>query len=575
MNIFQSSTPVTSTDTSTNSKQATNLLTLPKNAVASRNNNDVCDGHGLDFDDDDTSTPSFLLLQLPTNYSLDDFTSSRHQRQLQKTSNDTVKQSNDAVVLVSTSTNAYFVASNPNDELCCVFESKGSSFTVHRVETSNQYIVVPPIVSVSNTDGSSGGAIDDTQIDTSTRDHTGTLRRNHLVEDTASSSSQSSLIHIPAHLISKKGGSRENSGSYFLELRPKQLQLSELRDALRDTLYNPYNNNSNDGVDARGILTKGHSRTIFDLATSLQVSQKEIRNGLQHLPNAFAIGENEICLLADHVINDYTFAITTALATMDSDIDDNDCNCDDYGGVGIIGFTPTSFIATIARDTLTIDERQRVAPHAEAILHHCLKLLLLNSSTSCDLSNINLLSNSPFVLDVSKVALCIAVRLFATEHRGQLSWDELSLFTKWQSELPGVGNLYSVSREMLLGVAICTPAATNNSHSINNDFDIDMIDIDEYRTSEIRNDRIWHYLPKESISTNPLECFNMLYSYKDRWFLYELEPYIHHLINSSYSNSPSIQSSQMLSSQLLLRYTTVTTNDYGNGRIGTYYTKKK
>lgn len=124
---------------------------------------------------------------------------------------------------------------------------------------------------------------------------------------------------------------------------------------------------------------------------------------------------------------------------------------------------------------------------------------------------------------------------------------------------------------MLLGVAICT-----TEQNIDLDATNDMINIAEYGASKLSSEHIWHYLPVESIHiTDPQECFDTLFTYKSRWYMYEIEPYVQHIINSSNNNNNNNGNIFMLSStELLLRYTIPITNDYGNGRVGTYYLKK-
>lgn len=103
--------------------------------------------------------------------------------------------------------------------------------------------------------------------------------------------------------------------------------------------------------------------------------------------------------------------------------------------------------------------------------------------------------------------------------------DEQTLFNLWQSELPGVGLLYQVNRDMLLGVAVS-------------------LDKNEVR--------LWKYLPSEKLPTDPPSCFDVLFATKDRWLLHELEPYLIHITDATGCSSQA---------ELLLRFTKLVTED--------------
>jgi hypothetical protein len=160
----------------------------------------------------------------------------------------------------------------------------------------------------------------------------------------------------------------------------------------------------------------------------------------------------------------------------------------------------------------------------------------------------------------NKVAVRIVRRLFLKQSQ---PYNEVELFQLWQSKLPGVGDTYNISRPMLLGVAICTNIEPNNGTGNN-----DMINVIEYQTSKPWSGRQWHYLPVDLVSTDPKTCFELLYSYKDIWYMYELEPYIYHLLDALPSTDNIISSSE-----LLLQYTKLITEDR-NGMNHTYYMKK-
>jgi Sister chromatid cohesion protein Dcc1 len=382
MNIFQPD--------GTTVKNPVTLLTLPSDEVEYQ--------HGTAVETSSTtSSSSFVLLQLPLNFTVDDFIVSTNNTTTPNTYFVAAQNSNDA--------NNHHQQQQP-DAVCCVVESKACSFTVHRIETSNTLILVPP----SSTPPSS---ITECTRNTSTNDNQHEMITNDsdAIDDNSNENSNhaSNDIYAPsknkkmkgdtaskltrvlsAHLVQKPistsgggGGGTSTSGSYFLELRRKHLRLSDLRRAL--TVLDPYNVNHIDKNDDTATI----GRTIFDLATSLQVSQLEIQQGLHHI-GAYALPSKSstnqsYCLLAEYIMNDCYDAIVTGLYTM------SDCT-DDYGGTnGIINIDQLTFIKNIIHHIQGKDDV--IVTNLESILLHCLQLLEKET----------ILSHGKFILDVSKV----------------------------------------------------------------------------------------------------------------------------------------------------------------------------
>lgn len=96
--------------------------------------------------------------------------------------------------------------------------------------------------------------------------------------------------------------------------------------------------------------------------------------------------------------------------------------------------------------------------------------------------------------------------------------DEEALFSRWQSDLPGVGETYKVTHAMLLGLAV---------------------------RLESNEGTVWHYLPREKLPTNPSACFEVLFDVKDKWSRLELDPYLDHMSKAATS---------LTQSELLLHY---------------------
>ena len=380
MNIFLPDDVITTT------KSPVTLLTLPRNELQSQ------PPQGNTTTTSSSSSSSFVLLQVPLNFTVDDF--------INHTTNSTT-------TTTTPHPNMYFVATQhnkrdtnhlqqPQDAVSCVVESKGCSFTVHRIETSNTLILVPPPPSTSPISGTECTHADSTIVMMDdTKDAPESSQHKKFKSTNPSSSCQLTRV-LSAHLVQTPNVTNDGNcsdGSYFLELRRKQLQISDLRRALvvLDPYNNitPYNNNNNDKNHKIDDITR-IGRTIHDLATSLQVSQMEIRQGLLHI-GAYAVPSNMnqqydyYCLLAEHIMNDCYDAIVTGLYTM------SDCT-DDYGGTnGIIHIDQLTFIKNIVHHVQGTDNE--TIPNIEAIFLHCLQSLQKDP----------LSTNGTFILDVGKV----------------------------------------------------------------------------------------------------------------------------------------------------------------------------
>lgn len=234
-----------------------------------------------------TQAAPLMLLQLPPNWSVAD-----------------LKRS-------------HFVA-KPLQQAALVVESKRCSFTVHRVETSNALVMIPPSCNTERA-----------------------LKKSKVTEN------GKTLSVVPARLL-KMGG----SGASFLELRMKSLSFIDLVDTLKGCILDPYNNNS---VAASG-------RTVADLAASLQSSTYEIEQGLKKI-QAYALPRTvppEYCLLSEEVLKECYAAIVAALAEA--------AGCEDYARAGV----QTDDFVTEVEERMT-DEGKFA--DVDFVIRHCLQQL--------------------------------------------------------------------------------------------------------------------------------------------------------------------------------------------------------
>lgn len=287
-----------------------------------------------------TSPSPLMLLQLPANWSVSDLKA------------------------------AHFVA-QPSQQAALVVESKRCSFSVHRVETSNALVMVPP-------------PADDDEAHRA-------LKKSKVTEV------GKTLTVLPARLL-KMGG----AGACFLELREKKLSRIDLLEALEGYLLDPYNNNSNNksSVDTKDEPPLRHmnnsavtGRTVADLAATLQCSKYEVEQSLKKI-QAYALPRTdppEYCLLAEEALQECYSAIVAALAEADG--------CDDYAGTGV---NTDDFVTQVVERMLAEDEK---FPDVDFVIRHCLQQLRAKTQSGSSIST------SLLQLDVSKVRnphACIA-----------------------------------------------------------------------------------------------------------------------------------------------------------------------
>jgi len=419
---------------------------------------------------------------------------------------------------------ARFVAGTADQQAALVVESKQCSFSCFTVETSNALIMVPP----TNTE----------------EHHSSSNKRSKVLEH------GKTLTTVPARLL-KTGG----SGASFLELRPKTLRRSDLRTALQNCgVWDPYNDNN----DADHKKKRG--RTVSDLAGALQVSTAQIVQGLCQIPNALRLPRrrsnseddgddaDEYVLISEEPLQECYAAIVAALAEVDE--------CQDYaassssaGGISVDAFVEEGLYRMSGEERF---------PDADHVIYHCLRQLQASSSSSSSLhssskkkkdrpiATTTTTTTTPSLrLDVTQVAVCVVRRLFRTKH-AVASWvDEETLFAQWQSELPGVGKLYQVQSQMLLGVAVVKEEdAGQDDHQ------------------QPGGKRFWRYLPADSLSEDPKTCFDQLFDVKERWLLHEMEPYLEQRLTEDAT-----------AAELLLRFTQIEIEER-DGLTTKWYLKK-
>lgn len=249
-----------------------------------------------------------------------------------------------------------------------VSEKKETSFLVSNVQSSNCFVLIPPLNDSDENDGHDDDSSTQ-QVPKKPKLSSGESNEN---------AKQTKQLRTVATRLLKPGG----SGATFLELRPKLLKVTELQRALvtAKAVLDPYN----DEFKASGV-------TVDDLATELQHSLMEIRRGLLAIEGVFVYqnesGRDSVLLMSEETQLNVQQAIVSTLSEAEE--------CHNYADSGV----------HVERCVNLIVERMSMEERFERdrdVVHYCL-LRLAQKMNSKD---------GEFVkLDVSKVSSTLDVSL--------------------------------------------------------------------------------------------------------------------------------------------------------------------
>jgi len=433
-------------------------------------------------------------------------------------------------------------------QACLVVEGStgaGAAYALSRVETSNALVMVPPqearkLPSAGNGGGDGGG---DGESPPKKQRQEG--------------SGAPVQLEMRAQLLAAGG-----SGASFLDLRPHPLNVPALRRMLQRTEYDPYSSpsgGSGSGSGSGSGGTGGGGRTIAQLASSLRVSQGQVRQALTDFagaaplaPVAFELpprNSGRWGVLSEEAREDAGMGIVSVLA-----------ECERYanafalaagGGSPKVGEAVgvADFVREVVRRSAEA-EGDGTACLDEAVVEHCLRCCSVPAS----------MTGSSVQLDLDKVALILAHHLF---NRQTTPWALADFEAEWQRLMPCVGESSKPSLDLLSGVALqrtredLSPAVIRAlGDKSNNDEGGD--DATGKRdgsedAGDINKAKYLTYLPMHRLSTVPEKRFEVLFKEKESWTLDEIKPYVNHLIVEAGSTS-SIE-------EVLMKHTLSTEED--------------
>jgi hypothetical protein len=205
---------------------------------------------------------------------------------------------------------------------------------------------------------------------------------------------------------------RGGSGASFLELKEHTLDLNAMHSMLKQHVFDPFDVK----CDWKGL-------SVEELSIRLQVSEKEAIAGLTKVGGLML--SNRYGHLSEEGLAEAQDSIVATLTEVERfhelvNIDVEDC----------------------IRQVMSRTEEHY--EHLHGVIRHTLQKLRSGSDEK-NSDDVN------FSLDVTKVAQCVAHRLF----RKQGTWETGRLMAEWQLQMPGVR--HEVNLTMLRGIAIARP----------------------------------------------------------------------------------------------------------------------
>jgi Sister chromatid cohesion protein Dcc1 len=438
-----------------------------------------------------------------------------------------------------------------------VVERKGISFSLQRVETSNALVLVPvppPPPQQSSLSSSF--------LENNTHNHTHINKRLKVSNDNDNNNENTNTITISmgdedGGQEKKKQCQQQNrrllqvvtarllnhgSGAWFLEGQAQPLVLWRLQEALqRHHVYNipahDDNNNNHhhdhdddeecndkDKVATNTTTTATIGRTVESLALEFQCTQHEIHVGLSKLEAAFLWPDGTATSTKSPAttrrygwLSDEASLVVrdAVLATLLEEDEFGDYAASTTTG-GVVMTKLVEHVVRRLQETRPALLKDQAT--AEFLARHGIGQLQNHEENDTD-NNHDLDDNDDdeiIRLSVTKVAVWAARRLFTMQ---TAPWEQQAFLAKWQSQMPGVGKVYTVRGSMLRGIAVASQHSATSEQN----------DDDQY---------CWLYLPRDKLlpindaaGTAAAASYYMaqLFAAKERWELSELQPYLEYL----------------------------------------------
>mmetsp|Transcript_20518 Transcript_20518/g.30100 ORF Transcript_20518/g.30100 Transcript_20518/m.30100 type:complete len:553 (-) Transcript_20518:178-1836(-) len=421
------------------------------------------------------------------------------------------------------------------NQACLVVESKGCTYEISRVETSNALVLVPPLLLPHCNNPN------ENQDENEKSPQAKKLKLSS-GESGTTTSPKKKLIEMPSRVLGCNG-----SVASFLEMKQRRLDKIYLERVLSKHVYDPYNNHKKKS----SLSAQKWGLSVSDLALQIQCSKKELYNAMKDMDivslsvgtegdkekiksgdkreDSGNIKDKETTLrygmLSEEAKYEAFKAIVAALA-----------ECQKFANYGTEGLLESECVAQIMRQ----GEGEEEDVLGECVIRHCLRSC---SSNDGDEVNGTDEKNEIIRIDVSKIAIFLAHNLFNSQTQ---PWERSMFLSEWQRLIPGVGDVYMPKLEWLRGIALEVKKGetTLNPYSTTELTKISSNDDNE-------NDAMYlKYFPENRLSIDPPKRFQRLFAEREKWTLQDLEPYISKLADKV----------GITQAELLLKYAQVVTD---------------
>ena len=428
-----------------------------------------------------------------------------------------------------------------------IIEDKmGKTLILTRVETSNTYIVVPPMkvdaMTTTTTTTNNDEGITTEGGNNKKRKLLSSSPGDEIDDVTGSTPSNQILVTMSARSVGQIPG-ESSPATFFLEptLLPPRHFANVLREILYRATYDPF-----DPPPTTTTTTTKLGYTIHELARLCRTSLAEVSNAIHGryfgaedalvLPSGSSVSLR-YGTLSEEGRRTVLSAIVSTLVESDTELQ----WLSSTGGMEGDGMLLSSFIDEIRErwarsEGGTSSSEQYHLP--DEVIWSCLRPIFFSVNNKADNkitpgdNDFGILSSMPQLgwLDPDGVAKLVAHEVFLRGgvRGGNMTWwKEGELIDAWSMRLPTIPGGYVPNVGLLRGIAICEMMASSSTMPWHKD-DTEEGDL----VNKIYNNRRWRYFP-ESFGlhpSDPVMRIRSLFTMRDAWTIKEAMPYLEKLL---------------------------------------------
>ena len=429
-----------------------------------------------------------------------------------------------------------------------IIEDKmGKTLLLTRVETSNTYIVVPPmkVDAMTTTTTNNDEGITTEGGNNKKRKLLSSSPGDEIDDVTGSTTSNRILVTMSARSVGQIPG-ESSPATFFLEptLLPPRHFANVLREILYRATYDPF-----DPPPTTTTATKlGY--TIHELARLCRTSHAEVSNAIRGryfgaedalvLPSGSSVSLR-YGTLSEEGRRTVLSAIVSTLVESDTELQ----WLSSTGGMEGDGMPLSSFVDEIRENwarseggTSSSSSSSEQYHLPDEVIWSCLRPIFFSVNNKADDkitpgdNDFGILSSMPQLgwLDPDGVAKLVAHEVFLRGgvRGGNMTWwKEGELIDAWSMRLPTIPGGYVPNVGLLRGIAICEMMTSSSTMPWDQD-DTEEGD-DVYK---IYNNRRWRYFPEDFglHPSDPVMRIRSLFTVRDAWTIKEAMPYLEKLL---------------------------------------------